>query len=82
MEFASKWSDNHIESGTRPESVNPDNPHSVFRDDFMGGSGSPSEEYAVTTGPFRKGEWTLNVHPEGAFWTSSRTVYLTQNLGT
>ena len=66
---------------TDPESVNPDNPHSVFRDDFMGGSGSPSEEYAVTTGPFRKGEWTLNVHPEGAFWASSRTVYLTRNLG-
>ena len=66
---------------TDPESVNPDNPHSVFRDDFMGGSGSPSEEYAVTTGPFRKGEWTLNVHPEGAFWAPSKTVYLTRNLG-
>jgi tyrosinase len=65
---------------TDPESVNPDNPHSVFRDDFMGGSGSPSEEYAVTTGPFRKGEWTLNVHPEGAFWAPSKTVYLTRHL--
>lgn len=65
---------------TDPESVNPDNPHSVFRDDFMGGSGSPSEEYAVTTGPFRKGEWTLNVHPEGTFWAPSKTVYLTRHL--
>ena len=65
---------------TDPESVNPDNPHSVFRDDFMGGSGNPSE-YAVTTAPFRKGEWSLNVHPEGAFWAPSRTVYLTRNLG-
>lgn len=66
---------------TDPESVNPDNPNSVFRDDFMGGSGSPSEEYAVTTGPFRKGAWTLNVHPEGAFWAPSKTVYLARNLG-
>jgi tyrosinase len=66
---------------TDPESVNPDNPHSVFRDDFMGGSGSPSEGYAVTSGPFRKGEWTLKVHPEGASWTPSKTVYLTRNLG-
>lgn len=67
---------------TDPESVNPDNPQSVFRDEFMGGSGSPSEEYSVMTGPFRKGEWTLNVHPEGAFWAPSKTVYLTRNLGT
>jgi tyrosinase len=66
---------------TDSESVNPDNPHSVFRHDFMGGSGSPSDEYAVTSGPFRKGEWTLNVHPEGAFWAPSKTVYLTRNLG-
>lgn len=66
---------------TDPESVNSDNPHSVFRDDFMGGSGSPSEEYAVTTGPFRKGEWTLNVHPEGTSWAPSKTIYLTRNLG-
>lgn len=33
----------------------------VFRDDFMGGDGDPSQEYAVTTGPFRKGNWTFNV---------------------
>lgn len=66
---------------TDSESVNPDNPQSVFRDDFMGGSGSPSDDYAVTTGPFRKGEWALNVHPEGAFWAPSKTVYLTRHLG-
>jgi tyrosinase len=66
---------------TDPETVNPDNPHSVFRDDFMGGSGSPSQDYAVMTGPFRKGEWTISVHPEGAFWAPSKTAYLTRNLG-
>jgi tyrosinase len=66
---------------TDPESVNPDNPRSVFRDDFMGGSGTPEQQYAVTTGPFQKGAWTLIVHPEGAFWAPSKTTYLTRNLG-
>lgn len=66
---------------TDPQSVDPDNPRSVFRDDFMGGSGNPEEQYAVTTGPFRKGVWTLSVHPEGAFWAPSTTTYLTRNLG-
>jgi tyrosinase len=67
------WSD--------PESVNPDNPRGVFREDFMGGDGNPDEQYAVTTGPFRKGAWALNVHPEGATWASSATAYLTRHLG-
>jgi tyrosinase len=31
----------------------------VFADDFMGGSGDPANRYAVMTGPFRKGEWTV-----------------------
>lgn len=33
----------------------------VFSDDFMGGYGDPDDGYAVTTGPFRKDEWTLYV---------------------
>src|SRR5207247_9953874 len=33
----------------------------VFADDFMGGGGAAADNYAVTNGPFRKGEWTLNV---------------------
>lgn len=33
----------------------------VFQDDLMGGDGNPAEGYALTTGAFRKGNWTLNV---------------------
>ena len=47
----------------------------------MGGDGDPSEQYAVTTGPFRKDVWTLNVHPEDAVWGPSKTSHLTRNLG-
>lgn len=66
---------------TDPESVNPNNPNAVFSDDFMGGDGSPVEQYAVTTGPFKKGAWTLNVRPEGTTWVPSATGYLTRHLG-
>jgi tyrosinase len=33
----------------------------LLADDFMGGWGDPAENYAVKTGPFRKGEWVLNI---------------------
>jgi tyrosinase len=66
---------------TDPESVEPNNPNSLFREDFMGGDGNPNEQYAVTTGPFKKGAWTLNVRPEGATWALSATGYLTRHLG-
>lgn len=33
----------------------------VFSPDFFGGGGDPKRGYAVTTGPFRKGHWRLNV---------------------
>ena len=65
---------------TDQEAVNPNNPSAVFRDDFMGGDGIPDEQYAVTTGPFKKGAWTLNVHPEGVTWAPSATTYLTRRL--
>lgn len=41
---------------TDPKSTN-----AVFRDDLMGGDGNAEEGYAVTSGPFRQGEWRLNV---------------------
>ena len=66
---------------TDPESVNPNNPRAVFRDDFMGGAGNPDEQYAVTTGPFKMGAWKLHVHPDGATWAPSATAYLTRKLG-
>jgi len=33
----------------------------VLAPDFMGGSGNKSQGYALTTGPFAKGKWTLTV---------------------
>ena len=33
----------------------------VWGDDLMGGNGDPTADYAVTTGPFRKGAWTINI---------------------
>jgi tyrosinase len=54
---------------------------SVFADDFMGGNGDPDEDFAVTTGPFRKGAWTLNVQPVGLEWSSSATTYITRRMG-
>jgi tyrosinase len=33
----------------------------VWGDDLMGGNGDPAADYAVTTGPFRKGKWTINI---------------------
>jgi tyrosinase len=66
---------------TDPESVNPDNSRSVFREDFMGGDGNPDDHYAVTTGPFKKNAWILNIHPEGVQWAPSMTTFLTRRLG-
>lgn len=33
----------------------------VFADDFMGPAGDAADGYVVTKGPFRKGEWPINV---------------------
>jgi len=33
----------------------------VFADDFMGPAGKEHDDYVVTSGPFAKGQWTLNV---------------------
>jgi tyrosinase len=31
----------------------------MWADDFMGGNGDPADNYAVASGPFRKGRWIL-----------------------
>jgi tyrosinase len=33
----------------------------VFKSDFMGGDGNSNQGYAVTSGPFRKGVWNLDI---------------------
>lgn len=53
----------------------------VFADDFMGGAGDPMDNFAVKTGPFRKGKWKLNVDPPGTRWAPFATKYLTRFLG-
>ncbi len=45
----------------------------VFQDDFMGGPGDPGDGYAVTTGPFRKGEWPVTVQPQS--WTEQLSLW-------
>ncbi|MCX5215898.1 tyrosinase family protein [Kitasatospora sp. NBC_00240] len=52
----------------------------VFSPDLMGGNGDPSKGFAVTTGPFRQGQWKLNINPMGQE-TESATEYITRNIG-
>jgi tyrosinase len=41
--------------------TDPASTNAVFRTGLMGGDGDPDNGYAVTSGPFRKGQWRLNV---------------------
>ena len=37
----------------------------LWADDFMGGNGDPHADFTVTTGPFRQGQWEINVFDYG-----------------
>ena len=50
----------------------------LWDDDFMGGNGDPNEDFAVTTGPFRKDTWELTVFD---YTDSQRTPYLVREFG-
>jgi tyrosinase len=39
--------------------TDPASTEAVFADDFMGPGGKPENDYVVTEGPFRQGEWTI-----------------------
>jgi tyrosinase len=52
----------------------------VFRNDFMGGAGDPENDYAVTSGPFRKGKWKFNVKNPGTRWAMFDSKYLRRAL--
>ena len=55
----------------------------VFAADFMGGDGDPTQEHAVTDGPFRKGEWKITIQdpaPTLAGLTPPKP-YLVRNFG-
>ncbi len=60
----------------------PESTASVFQDDFMGGTGDPQQGHAVTTGPFRKGEWPITIQPESQSEQLSVWPYLVRNMGT
>ena len=54
----------------------PDAP--IWDGDFMGGNGDPVATYAVLTGPFRMGEWQLNVFD---YDDKLRLPFITRNFG-
>ena len=61
--------------------TDPNSTAAVFAPDFMGAMGDPRKGYAVTTGPFRKGNWRLNIiDPKANDWYGRR--YLVRRFGT
>jgi tyrosinase len=50
----------------------------VWGDDLLGGDGDPAADYAVTTGPFRQGEWTINVFD---YSDQQRVPFLVRQFG-
>ncbi len=50
----------------------------LWQDDLMGGDGDPDQTYAVTTGPFRKGEWEVTIFDAA---DDDRKPYLMRRLG-
>ncbi len=61
--------------------TDPASTNAVFRDDLMGGNGDPEEGSAVTSGPFRKGEYRLEViDPKANDPVGNR--YLVRQIGT
>jgi tyrosinase len=61
--------------------TDPDSTRAVFSDGFMGGDGDPADDFAVNSGPFRKGQWKLEVNPPGILAGPSATTYLTRHFG-
>jgi tyrosinase len=42
---------------------------SIWKPNFMGPNGDPADNYAVKDGPFKRGDWVLNVLPNAAWDT-------------
>lgn len=50
----------------------------LWQDDLLGGDGDPEGDYAVRTGPFRKGEWTITIFDET---DDEKFDHLIRNIG-
>lgn len=50
----------------------------IWQDDLMGGDGDPNQDYAVLTGPFRTGEWTITIFDET---DDEKFDHLIRNMG-
>jgi len=63
--------------------TDPASTEAVFADDFMGGNGDPDQEYAVTTGPFAKGNWMITIQdpPSVIQGFTTPKPYLVRNFG-
>ena len=53
--------------------TDPDSTAAVFADDFMGGEGDPAKDWAVTSGPFRKGKWSFTIQDPDVFLDGVKT---------
>ena len=61
--------------------TDPASTNAVFRADLMGGNGDPEKGYALTSGPFRRGEYRLDViDPEANDPIGKR--YVVRQIGT
>ena len=61
--------------------TDPASTNAVFNDDFMGGDGDPEKGYAVTSGPFRRGEYKLDV-VDPKVNDPFQLTYLVRQMGT
>jgi tyrosinase len=50
----------------------------LWQDDFLGGNGDATAEFAVTDGPFAKGKWQINIFDYG---DSEQIPYLVREFG-
>jgi tyrosinase len=50
----------------------------LWQDDFMGGDGDPDDNYAVHTGPFRKGAWEITLFDQT---DDEKFPHLIRNMG-
>ena len=48
---------------------------------LVGGDGDPDQDYAVTSGPFRKGRFRIRVNPRQKEYVSSSTKWVTRHVG-